>query len=172
MAPGGDAAVRRDARGPVGPGTAGATGRNPTAGTDVTRVRHRSWASCSSVIASAPVPSSAIEIGFGWSWLNGVSGLAVVTPESIGYSKLLLSAMICWPWAEVRKATNFWASAWCEEDLRIAGPRDVDDVPHVLGGEVGDGRMHVRRAEFGLLAVPVVLIDDAQSHLTPVDLIG
>ena len=58
---------------------------------------HKSWASCSSLIASAPVPSWAIVIPFGWSWSKGVSGCAVVTPEAIGYSKLSLWAMISWP---------------------------------------------------------------------------
>ena len=43
-----------------------------------------------SLMASAPVPSSAMVIPFGWSWSNGVSGCAVVTPEAIGYSKLSL----------------------------------------------------------------------------------
>ena len=37
-------------------------------------------------MAVDPVPSSPIVMEFGWSWLNGVSGAAVVTPEAIGYS--------------------------------------------------------------------------------------
>ena len=48
--------------------------------------RHSSWASCSSLIASAPVPRSAMVMLFGCSWSNGVSGSAVVTPDAMGYS--------------------------------------------------------------------------------------
>ena len=56
---------------------------------------HKSCASCSSLMASAPVPSWAMVMLLGCSWSNGVSGCAVVTPEAIGYSKLSLWAMIC-----------------------------------------------------------------------------
>ena len=63
------------------------------------------------------------------------TGIGNVTPELIGYSKLLLSAMICWPWAEVRKATNFWASAWFEEDLRTPAPETSTTYPTSLGAK-------------------------------------
>jgi len=56
------------------------------------------------LIASAPVPSSSMEMSFGWSWWKGVSGCAVVTPEAIGYSNLSLWAMISCPAVEVTKA--------------------------------------------------------------------
>ena len=64
--------------------------RRPTAARTVVPgmpvAAHKSWASCSSLIASAPVPSSAIEMLLGCSFLKGVSGWAVVTPDAIGYS--------------------------------------------------------------------------------------
>ena len=71
-----------------------------------------------SVIAVLPSPSSPIVIGYGWSWLNGVSPALVVTPEAIGYSKLSDwpapvpgVAMISCPCLLTRKARNFWAAA-------------------------------------------------------------
>jgi hypothetical protein len=72
----------------------------------------RSWASCRSLIASAPVPSSGMVMELGWSWGNGVSGCAVETPDAIGYSNLSLWAMISCPWAELRKPRTFSASPW------------------------------------------------------------
>ena len=45
-------------------------------------------------MAVEPSPSWAMVMAFGWSWSNGVSGWPVVTPEAIGYSKLIEWAMI------------------------------------------------------------------------------
>ena len=58
----------------------------PRPRTSPRRSGHRSCASCRSLIASAPVPSSAIVIPFGWSVSNGVSWCAAVTPDAMGYS--------------------------------------------------------------------------------------
>ena len=111
-------------------------------------------------------------IGFGWSWSNGVSGWLVVTPEAMGYSKLIEWAMISWPCLETRKARNLWAAAWCLDDLRTAGARDVEHVAGVVRGEVGDLGVHVGRAELGPHPVPVVLVDDPEGHRATVHLVG
>ena len=47
---------------------------------------HRSCTSCRSLIASAPVPNSAIVIPLGCRLSNGVSCCELVTPDAIGYS--------------------------------------------------------------------------------------
>ena len=126
----------------------------------------------SSAIAVEPSPSSAMVMAFGCSWANGVSGGGVVTPSSSGYSKLIEWAMISWPCSETRKARNFCAAAWCFEDFRIAGARDVEHVAGVVRGEVGDLRVDVARPELGLHPVPVVLVDHAEGHRAAVDLVG
>ena len=53
---------------------------------DVRQQGHSRPAWRSRSIAAAPSPSWAIVIGLGCSWLNGVSGAEMVTPDPIGYS--------------------------------------------------------------------------------------
>src|ERR1019366_10240973 len=54
------------------------------------------------------------------------------------------------------------------EDARAG---DVDHVAHVVGREVGQRRVHVRGAHQGALSIPVVLVDDPDGRLAPVDLV-
>ena len=75
---------------------------------------------------------------FGWSCEKGVSPWTVVTPDAIGYSKLIECEMISWPFFETRKARNFCAAAWCVPRLQYRRGRDVEHIAGVTRGEVGD----------------------------------
>jgi len=56
--------------------------------------------------------------------------------------------------------------------LHNARAGDVQDVPDVMGRKVRDGGVHIGCAYLGALAVPVVLVDDADRDLSSIDLVG
>ena len=142
----------------------------PAARTRVSaRSAHSSCASCRSLIASAPVPSSAIVIPFGWSGVErglvlrrrdaGCDG--VLEAVAVGDDLLALDGG-----EEGQEALGRLLMARGLEDARAG---DVHDVADVVRGEVGDGRVQAARADLGPLPVPVVLVDDAEGDLAAVD---
>ena len=111
-------------------------------------------------------------MGLGWSWSNGVSGAAVCTPWSRGYSKLMEWAMISWPCRGDQKGQELLGVGRVLRRLQDRGARDVEHVARVVRGEVGDLRVDVARPQLGLHPVPVVLVDHPERHRAPVDLVG
>ena len=52
------------------------------------------------------------------------------------------------------------------------GAGDIEHIADVVRGEVSDLRVHGRRTDLRPLSIPVVLVDDPERHLPPVDLVG
>ena len=111
-------------------------------------------------------------MAFGCSRWNGVSGCEVVTPEAIGYSKLIEWAMISWPCFEIKEGQELLRRSLMGARREHRRRRDVEHVAGVAGGEVSDVGVHVRRADLGPQSVPVVLVDHTEGHRAPIDLVG
>ena len=124
----------------------------------------------SSATAVEPSPSSPMVIGFGCSWLNGVSG---AERRHAGRERVLEA--LSDPWA-ADDLLALLADQEGQEPLRGGLMRaglqhgragDVDHVAGVVRGEVGDLRVHGRRADLGPQPVPVVLVDRRRTRPAP-----